>query len=160
MVWASPSSEILLIKDTSYLTLTCELWGFYCEAFSENWHRTIFLQHNITYLFIFLWFMAYIARQPCINCDSTHYNDVIMSAVASQITSLTIVHSSVWFGRRSKKTSKLRVTGLCVENSPVTGEFPAQMASNRRKCFHLTTSSCPLKTPLPCCKPSTSCELL
>ena len=28
------------------------------------------------------------------------------------------------------KTSKLRVTGLCVGNSPVTGEFPAQMASN------------------------------
>ena len=34
------------------------------------------------------------------------------------------------FGHRSKKTSKLRVTGLCVGNSPETGEFPAQMASN------------------------------
>ena len=34
------------------------------------------------------------------------------------------------FGRRSKKTSKLRVTGLCAGNSAVTGEFPAQMASN------------------------------
>ena len=34
------------------------------------------------------------------------------------------------FGCRSKKTSKLRVTGLCVGNSPGTGEFPAQMASN------------------------------
>ena len=34
------------------------------------------------------------------------------------------------FGCRSKKTSKLRVTGLCVGNSPVTGEFPEQMASN------------------------------
>ena len=33
------------------------------------------------------------------------------------------------FGRRSKKTSKLRVTGLCAGNSPVPGEFPAQMAS-------------------------------
>ena len=32
--------------------------------------------------------------------------------------------------RKSKKTSKLRVTGLCEGNSPVTGEFPAQMASN------------------------------
>ena len=29
----------------------------------------------------------------------------------------------------SKKASKLRVTGLCEGNSPVTGEFPAQMAS-------------------------------
>ena len=34
------------------------------------------------------------------------------------------------FRHRSKKTSKLRVTGLCVGNSPVTGEFPAQRASN------------------------------
>ena len=34
------------------------------------------------------------------------------------------------FRRRSKKTSKLCVTGLCVGNSPGTGEFPAQMASN------------------------------
>ena len=31
---------------------------------------------------------------------------------------------------RSKKTSKLRVTGLCAGNSPETGELPAQMASN------------------------------
>ena len=34
------------------------------------------------------------------------------------------------FSRRSKKTSQLRVTGLCVGKSPVTGEFPAQMVSN------------------------------
>ena len=34
------------------------------------------------------------------------------------------------FRRRFNKTSKLRVTGLCAGNSPVTGEFPAQMASN------------------------------
>ena len=33
-------------------------------------------------------------------------------------------------GCRSKKTSKPRVTGLCAGNSPGTGEFPAQMASN------------------------------
>ena len=34
------------------------------------------------------------------------------------------------FGRRSKKTSKLRVTGLCEGNSPVTSQFPSQRASN------------------------------
>ena len=34
------------------------------------------------------------------------------------------------FRRRSKKTSKLRVTGVCAGDSPGTGEFPAQMASN------------------------------
>ena len=45
------------------------------------------------------------------------------------------------FRRRSKKTSKLRVTGLCARNSPETGEFPAQMASNADFFFHLMTSS-------------------
>ena len=43
------------------------------------------------------------------------------------------------FGQRWKKTSKLCVTGRA-GNSPVTGEFPAQMASNA-KMFHLMTSS-------------------
>ena len=36
------------------------------------------------------------------------------------------------FRRRSKKTSKLRVPGLCARNSPLTGEFPVQMASNAK----------------------------
>ena len=35
-----------------------------------------------------------------------------------------------FFRRRSKKTSKLRVTSLCVGTSSVTGEFPAHRASN------------------------------
>ena len=43
---------------------------------------------------------------------------------------------------RSRKTSKLRVTGLCEGNSPVTGGFPTQRASNAEICFHLMTSSC------------------
>ena len=34
------------------------------------------------------------------------------------------------FRPRSKKTSKLRITGLCEENSPVSSEFPAQRASD------------------------------
>ena len=34
------------------------------------------------------------------------------------------------FRRRSKKTSKLCVTGLCAGNSPGTGEFPERKASN------------------------------
>ena len=34
------------------------------------------------------------------------------------------------FKSRSKQTSKHRVTGFCAGNSPVTGGFPTQMASN------------------------------
>ena len=46
------------------------------------------------------------------------------------------------FWRRSKKTSKLCVPGLCEGNLPVTGGFPSQRVSNAEKCFHLMTSSC------------------
>ena len=59
-----------------------------------------------------------------------HYYDVIMGAMASQITSLTIAYFKRLFRRRSKKTSKLRVTSLCEGNSSVTGEFPAQRSNN------------------------------
>ena len=50
------------------------------------------------------------------------------------------------YRRRSKKTSKLRFTSLCAGNSPVTGEFPAQKASNVEKCSHLITSSWTITT--------------
>ena len=44
------------------------------------------------------------------------------------------------FRRRSKKTSKLRGTGLCEGNSPVTSEFPAQMVSNAENVSMMTSS--------------------
>ena len=50
--------------------------------------------------------------------------------MASQIISLTIVYSTVYSGADRKKTSKLRVNALFAGNSPVTGEFPTQMANN------------------------------
>ena len=42
--------------------------------------------------------------------------------------------------RRSRKTSKLPVTGLCEGNSPVTDAFQRQRASNK-EMLHLMTSS-------------------
>ena len=62
----------------------------------------------------------------------SHYNGVIMSAMASQTTNLMIVYSTVYSRHKSKKTSKLRVTGLCEGNSPVNGEFPTQWPVTRK----------------------------
>ena len=63
--------------------------------------------------------------------EISHYNDIIMSATASQITSLAIVYSSVYSGADLRKhRSSAYVTALCEGNLPVTGEFPAQRASN------------------------------
>ena len=42
--------------------------------------------------------------------------DVIMGSITSQITSLTIVFLKHLFWCRSKKTTKLRVTGICAGN--------------------------------------------
>ena len=50
-----------------------------------------------------------------------------MGATVSQITSLTIVYSTVYSGEDQRKhlSKKFLVIGLCVGNSPVAGEFPA-----------------------------------
>ena len=53
-----------------------------------------------------------------------------MGTMASQITGFTIVYSIVYSGADQWKKYKPRVTGLCAGNSPVAGEFPAQMDSN------------------------------
>ena len=68
----------------------------------------------------------------------SHYINVIMSTMASQITSLMIVYWTIYSG--ADDISKLRVTGLCAGTYPLTGEFPAQRASNA-KMFHLMSSS-------------------
>ena len=60
----------------------------------------------------------------------SHYNDVIIGMMPSQITSLTIVYSTVYSDTDQRKHQSLHVTGLCAGNSLVTGGFPAQMASN------------------------------
>ena len=58
-----------------------------------------------------------------------HCDDVIMGTIASQITSLKIVFSSVYLDtdqRKHQSSASLAFVG----NSPEAGEFPAQMASN------------------------------
>ena len=51
-------------------------------------------------------------------CEGNHYNDFIMGTIASQIHQPHDCLLNRLFRRRSNKTSKLRVTGLCA------GEFP------------------------------------
>ena len=61
-----------------------------------------------------------------------------MSTMTSQITSLTFVCLlNHLFRRRSKKTSKLRVTGICAGDRWI----PRTKGQKRGKCFHLMTSS-------------------
>ena len=68
----------------------------------------------------------------------THYNDVIMNAMASQITSLAIVYSSVYSGvdQRTHQSSASLAFVRGIHRWPA--HSPGQQ---RRKCFHMMTSS-------------------
>ena len=95
-----------------------------------------------------------------------------MSAIASQITSLTIVYSIVYSGadqRKQKSSASLAFVCVCVGgggggggDSLVTGEFSAQMAINAENvsiwwrhhvysyplsiaCFHETVAGNPIR---------------
>ena len=59
-----------------------------------------------------------------------HYNDVIMSAMASQITSLTNVYPMVYSGADQRQHQSSASLAFVRVNQPVTGEVPAQRASN------------------------------
>ena len=81
------------------------------EMKSSTWQLFAVTPHFIEWGF-FHW------RSSFCSGYGQHCIDVIMTRMASQITSLTIVYSTVYSGADKKKTSKLRVTGLCVGNSP------------------------------------------
>ena len=59
-----------------------------------------------------------------------HYGDVMMGAMASQITSLTIVYSTVYSGADQIKHQSSASLTFVSGNPPVTGGFPSQRASN------------------------------
>ena len=59
-----------------------------------------------------------------------HYSDVIMSAMASQITGVSIVCSLVFFPAQIKENIKAPRHWPCEDNPPVTGGIISQRASN------------------------------
>ena len=59
-----------------------------------------------------------------------HYKNVMMGTMASEITSLSIVYSTVYSGADERKHQSSVSLALWAGNSPVTDDFPAQMASN------------------------------
>ena len=76
----------------------------------------------------------YIVCKICKNVETIHttekhYNDVTKKrhGVPNHQPYNCLLNRS--FRCRSQKTSKHRVTCICVGNSPVTGEFPAQRSS-------------------------------
>ena len=61
---------------------------------------------------------------------NSHYSYVIVSAMASQITRLTIFYTTVYSGTDEWKHQRFASLAFVRGNSPATGEFTTQMASN------------------------------
>ena len=77
-----------------------------------------------------------------------HYNDVMMTTMASQITSLTVVYSTVYSDgdqRKHQSSASLAfVWGIHRDRW-----IPRTKGQLRGKCFHLMTSSCfPCEMPV------------
>ena len=111
-----------------------------------KWPITLIYMHmTITIYSLYSWIIHvwewHYSIDPCLSCY--HYQSLTN---IKNIPCLFHSHTSRWrhngrdsdsnhqphgcllnrlFRRGSRKTSKLRVTGLCVGNSPGTGEFPA-----------------------------------
>ena len=80
----------------------------------------------------FFQFSGWPAQTFCLNAfrnGDIHCCDVIVGAKASQITSLTIVCSTVYSGEDQRKHQSSASLAFAV-NSPATGELPAQRANN------------------------------
>ena len=80
---------------------------------------------------------------PLLTTHSTHYDDVIMGAMASEITSLTIVYSTVYSGadQRKHQSSASLAFVWGIHRAPVNSPHKWPVT---RKMFHLMTSSCTL----------------
>ena len=66
-------------------------------------------------------------------CDiwnQIYYSDVIMSAMASQTTGVSMVYSTLCSGADQRKHQSSSSLAFVMGNSPATGEFPSQRASN------------------------------
>ena len=109
--------------------------GGCCTYFCENAFFKLNLQNDI------IRSCSYVNVKEPIHC-----NGIMMSMMASQITSLKIVYSTVYSGTDERKTSKLHVSGLCAGYSLVTSEFPAERVSKTENasiwwCHHVMIKS-------------------
>ena len=134
--------------------------SFWC-LFPELHKKALLgVRHESTYIILFLtWYNECTndgknddlhTSSPCLThsvyvrlmtSQSIHYNDVIMGAIASEITSLTIVYSTVYSDADQRKHQS---SASLVFVREFTGDRWIFRTNGqlRGKCFHLMTSSC------------------
>ena len=102
---------------------------------------TVIILNNIHHVVMRRCYEFTLFLTSCSNTRSCHYKDVIKCAMASQITDVPIVCSTVSSGANQRNcqssASLVFVRGIhrWLVNSPHKGPV-------KKKCFHLMTSSC------------------
>ena len=125
----------LVLRNTSQITvIAVKYWTWYIYAYLSFSHHYIMYIKGIEYIHWSiqngrqLWFVNCILIEGLWFVSKSlrwRHND--HAGVSNHQPPGCLLNRL--FRRKSKKTSKLRVTGLCAGNSPGTGEFSAQMAS-------------------------------
>ena len=100
------------------------------RMFSDKIHEFLFFQFTVINLNIIAGVASW-DRQPVTYLNAI-YSDVIMGAMASQNYQPHDCLLNRLSRRKSKKTSKLRATGLCEGNSPVSGDSPHKGPMTRK----------------------------
>ena len=102
--------------------------------------RPIKLCSHFDCLKMFSIYVIFMCQDIGLPIPGIHYDDVIMSAIASQTTSLTIVYSIVYSDADQRKHQSSASLAFVWE---FTGDrwIPRTNGQLRGKCFHLMTSS-------------------
>ena len=127
-----------------YLALTGELWVSFVSCLEKS-DSTLYLHLKLYFKTLTVFFVRQEFNPCTYSVNPTlytilvsrvgegylcHYGDVIKSVIASQITNLAIVYSTIYSDADERKHQSSASLAFVRGISPGTGEFPTQMASN------------------------------
>ena len=116
---------------------TVQLRGQYIR--SKCWCSASQVVHIVHDLCCFV--VLTIVSDGALNRTTVHYDDVIMGTIPSQVTSLTIVYSTVYSGADQRKHQSSASLAFVRGIHRGLVNFPRTKGQYRGKCFHLMTSS-------------------
>ena len=107
-----------------------------CNIFYTTWNKFWNTVHHIRSYNVF----KCTSRSKSVSRNVLHYSDIIMSAMASQITGVSIVYATVCSGadQRKHQSSSPLAFVWAIHRWPVNFQHEGPVT---RKCFHLMTSS-------------------
>ena len=145
---AEDRQKFLLLRHTqSTWPAVLRDWGEKCMT--SAWLAVFWVLSSlpVLYIYIYIWlgdimvpcrfmwsvcsFITYIL-QDCFSTSPLQWHHNGCNGISNHQPQDCLLNLLFIFRCRSKKTSKLWVTGLCAGNSPVTGEFPHKQPVTRK----------------------------